>query len=251
MRWSWKGDWNWKICLHLHLLGILNRCWGKVGGGAGVSWACVGHLPVLAGCHSTTLQPPPGRSSLKDIQKTVRNHSRCLSTVLIYYSWVTCCYTGHCPCFEAFFSNVVFDCGDYCCDSKLAVRVLGWAVAAGLPNQTWVSLPHSLGRPLLPGHQPLATIPEWITPMVRLETLVKTKRRPCSVRYEEKRGNGKLVRFESWIAGLSCAGTRLEQIWDNKHGVTKLRAERLNTECSVFSSMLKSVEFLKYQNHIL
>ena len=35
------------------------------------------------------------------------------------------------------------------CDSKLAVRVLGWALAAGLPNQTWVSLPHSLGR-LLP-----------------------------------------------------------------------------------------------------
>ena len=83
MGWSWKGDWNWKIRLHLHLLGILNRCWGKVGGGAGVSWACVGHLPVLAGCHSTTLQPPPGRSSLKDIQKTVQNHSRCLSTVLI------------------------------------------------------------------------------------------------------------------------------------------------------------------------
>ena len=31
--------------------------WRELGG--------VGHLPVLAGCHSTTLQPPPGGSSLK------------------------------------------------------------------------------------------------------------------------------------------------------------------------------------------
>ena len=33
---------------------------------------------------------------------------------------------------------------------------------------------------------------------------------------EEKRGDEKLASFGGIFGGLSCAGTRLEQIWDNK-----------------------------------
>ena len=89
LNWIVSNLWTWDAAVKGLLMKVLpafvghfeQMLWESSWRGAWRELGGVGHLPVLAGCHSTTLQPPPGRSSLKRIQKAVSKQCRCLLAV--------------------------------------------------------------------------------------------------------------------------------------------------------------------------
>ena len=124
---------------------------------------------------------------------------------------------------------MVFDCADHVVIQSW--RCECWAGLTGSwppkPNLGG-SAPHSLGRPLLPATN-LPSNNRVIHPWAQTWDTCEDNVETLEFIPWGKEGFEKLVSFEGKTEGLSCAGTRLEQICENKQGVRRLLAKRLYT----------------------